>query len=209
MISDFSKKKSRDRAAKKSHASERGKSGAHQDQDIDAEFAGIELSLYAKDQNISEHEVWNKIRSGDLIGRSFNGKLYIHEPNGGTASELDRLQASGDLPPLPDRDDSYSQNTLQESNAPEMALLLDHLSLSKEENKEILRLSQDSITRITQMSDTIVALKDELLRAKEEQLDGLREKMKTKDFEITQLKQELEDLRMLAAAMGQAESESN
>lgn len=205
MISDFSKKKSRDRAAKKSAASERGKSGAHQDPDIDADFAGIELSLYAKEQNISEHEVWNKIRSGDLIGRSFNGKLYIHEPN--DASEFDRLQASGDLPPLPDHAEP-SHGSLQESSGPEMALLLDHLSLSKEENKEILRLSQDSITRITQMSDTIVALKDDLLRAKEEQLDGLREKMKTKDVEIAQLKQELEDLRMLAVAMGQAESES-
>lgn len=207
MISDFSKKKSRDRASKKHASSERGKSGAHQDQDIDAEFAGIELSVYAKDQNISEHEVWNKIRSGDLIGRSFNGKLYIHEPSADMGNEMDRLQASVDLPPLPD--DTFSANGLQESNGPEMALLLDHLSLSKEENKEILRLSQDSITRITQMSDTIVALKDDLLRAKDEQMEGLREKMKTKDLEIAQLKQELEDLRMLTAAMGQAESESN
>lgn len=207
MISDFSKKKSRDRAHKKQASSERGKSGARQDQDIDAEFAGIELSVYAKDQNISEHEVWNKIRSGDLIGRSFNGKLYIHESSGHMGNEMDRLQASIDLPPLPD--ETFSPNSLQESNAPEMALLLDHLSLSKEENKEILRLSQESITRVTQMSDTIVALKDELLRAKDEQMDGLREKMKTKDLEISQLKQELEDLRMLAAAMGQVESESN
>lgn len=205
MISDFSKKKSRDRAAKKNASSERTKSGAHQDQEIDAEFAGIELSLYAKDQNVSEHEVWNKIRSGDLIGRSFNGKLYIHEPSADSNNELDRLQASVDLPPLPE--DSFAANNLQESNAPEMALLLDHLSLSKEENKEILRLSQDSISRITQMSDTIISLKDELLRTKDEQMDGLREKMKSKDVEIAQLKQELEDLRMLASAIGQAESE--
>lgn len=199
MISDLTKKRSR-RERRESRA--RGKQdtkGAFQDPTPDAEFAGEELHDFATARGLTEQDVWARIRNGDLIGRSFGGKLYVHEPHG--------VEGMDALPPLP-MDEDEEDRTLVASvpQATEVALLLDHLSLSKEENREILRLSQDSIARVTQMADTIVAMKDELLKARDEQIDGLRDKLKSREGEISRLKQELEDMKMLAATLSHPEA---
>ena len=84
---------------------------------------------------------------------------------------------------------------------PEIALLLDHLSLAKEENKDILKLTQNAIAQITSMTQSMLSLKDELLTTKEDQLNLYKGQLVDKDRELNQLKQEVEDLKMLASAL--------
>jgi chromosome segregation ATPase len=81
----------------------------------------------------------------------------------------------------------------------EMALFIDHLSLAKEENKDILRLTQDSINRITQLSESVISLKDELLKARDTEIQALKKRLQSKNLTIRRLRQELEDLSMLAS----------
>lgn len=203
MISDLTKKRPR-REQRALHDQDRQETkGAFQDPTPDVEFVGEELQRFAAARGLDEQDVWTRIRNGELIGRSFGGKLYINEPN-----EMGELSAAVDeLPPLPEEADLADEQHLVPSvpQSTEMALLLDHLSIAKEENREILRLSQDSISRVTHMADTIVAMKDDLLKAKDEQIDGLREKVKSREVEIARLKQELEDLKMLAMTLSQHE----
>lgn len=80
----------------------------------------------------------------------------------------------------------------------ELALLIDHLSLSKDENKEILRLAQESIRKITELSDTLVAMKDAVIEAKSTQIDSLKELLALRDKEIKTLQKSNEDLEILA-----------
>jgi hypothetical protein len=87
------------------------------------------------------------------------------------------------------------------SSFPEMALLLDHLSLAKEENKEIIRLTQDTIQRVTAMSENIVAMKNEIIDAKDAQIDILKERLGEQSSRIQTLNQEMEDLEMLARSI--------
>ena len=80
----------------------------------------------------------------------------------------------------------------------ELALLIDHLSLSKDENREILRLAQESIRKITELSDTLVAMKDAVIEAKSTQIDSLKELLALRDKEIKTLQKSNEDLEILA-----------
>jgi hypothetical protein len=91
--------------------------------------------------------------------------------------------------------------TGERTSAPEMALLLDHLSLAKEENREILRMTQESIRKVTELSDTIVEMKDTVIEAKEAEVLALREQLAARESEIRRLRQQNEDLETLARAM--------
>lgn len=84
---------------------------------------------------------------------------------------------------------------------PEVALLLDHLSLAKEENREILRLTQDAMQRVSNMTDQLVKLKDELLSTKDQQLTQMHEIVKAREAEILRLKRQNEDLETLARTL--------
>lgn len=173
----------------------------------DAELNGVEIKIFAQDQNLSEAEVWNRVRRGELIARSSAGKVYIHPLS--PTSQLDHtmnisMPSTDHLPPLPSADSLGNSSALtHDVHTPEIALLLDHLSLSKEENKEILKLTQESIARITQMSDTIVSMKDELIKLKDEQMENMRDKMKTQEQQLGRLRQEVEDLKMLTQTLSQ------
>jgi hypothetical protein len=90
----------------------------------------------------------------------------------------------------------------QSNNNSEIALLLDHLSLAKEENKEIIRLTQDTIARVTEMSESIVEMKDEVIDAKNTQIDMMKEKFIEQQQELLKLKQDKEDLEMLVSTVG-------
>ncbi|MEZ4743941.1 MAG: hypothetical protein R3B45_16090 [Bdellovibrionota bacterium] len=87
---------------------------------------------------------------------------------------------------------------LTSNEHPELALLLDHLSLAKEENKEIIKLTQDTINKITEMSESIVSMKNEVIAAKSQQILTLKEQLELQGQEIRKLQQEKEDLEMLA-----------
>ena len=84
------------------------------------------------------------------------------------------------------------------SSSTELALLIDHLSLSKDENREILRLAQESIRKITELSDTLVAMKDAVIEAKTTQIESLKELLALRDKEIKTLQKSNEDLEILA-----------
>ena len=84
---------------------------------------------------------------------------------------------------------------------PEVALLLDHLSLAKEENKEILQMAQKSLDQVKEITREIVATKDSLLEAKEEKIKLLEEKLAAKDKDLNKTKQSLEDLEMLTRTL--------
>ncbi len=172
--------------------------------------SGLTASAYAQQHLISETEVWRRLRRGELVGRSSGGQLLIYP----AATSLTALD---ELPPLPTFDQDgpapaaragaanegagFLSLSGDRGQAPELALLLDHLSLAKEENREILRMTQDSIRQISRMSEQIAHMKDEVIAAKDTELATLQEKLAARDAEIRRLKQHGEDLEMLARTM--------
>ena len=161
---------------------------------------GLEIKDYAQRLGVSADDVWDMIEAGQVICQSRNGKLLVFDGTLGgaaaTATERPVRGSAPGLPPLPDRGPRGAPETMTE-----MALIIDHLSLAKEENKDILRLTQDAITKITSLSDNVIALKDELLVARNEQIEQLKGQLAAKNATIAKLKQELEDLQILASTM--------
>jgi len=160
----------------------------------------IELGEYGRLRGLSTDEVWDRIESGGVVCTSRGGRLYV-------AGQLDRGVRGGDEPrpsvpgDAPAHEAKASKSEPDPSPQPmtEMALFIDHLSLAKEENKDILRLTQDSINRITQLSESVISLKDELLKARDTEIQALKKRLQSKNLTIRRLRQELEDLSMLAS----------
>ena len=212
----------------------------------DEEFDGWELSRYAAEKKVTQEYVWEKVKSGQLVARCHQGRMYVledfHQMDGilkkakqGVPEEAASIEmaANRDESGQKDVDPNYggpstefgikersSESFNQDAShyaqqdggylatrplhhPSEIALLLDHLSLAKEENKDILKLTQEAISQITSMTTSMLSLKEELLTAKEDQLKIYKQQMNEKELQLNKLKQEVEDLKMLTKLLSQ------
>ncbi len=200
-----------------------------------SELDGLSIEDYAQKQGMTTDEVWNRLRRGQLVGRTSRGKVLVYEsisaaalavpslgPSGVVneaeqgASASFRNSSDGDLPPLEfgasghltERRSSNSSSImpmdLAGPQSTELALLLDHLSLAKEENREIIRLTQDTLTKLSSMTDAVVQMKDEVIKSKDVQLAEFQHALEEKERNISQLRQEKEDLEILNRTLGNA-----
>ena len=170
------------------------------------------LPAYAAAHSLTEAEVWRRLGAGELVGQNRGGAMVILAgaavptpisflPPLPAQSGEEAPQLGGALAPAAPR---AGASSLADSST-EMALLLDHLSLAKEENRDILRLTQESMRRVAELSDQIVLAKDQVIEARESELLALREQLLARDRQIGQLRQQCEDLEMLAKALAAPE----
>jgi len=177
------------------------------------DIEGVELHAYARKYQTDVDAVWKKIRAGQLVARTENGFIYVygkhipaHDFSGGYAAADD--EGDRDLPPLPRPEASSLPAAINTAASAEVALLLDHLVMSREEHRHLLVLTQDSINRISRMSESVITMKDNLLDEKErllhaqdEQIKNLKAEISRNDQEARRLKQSVEDLEMLARTL--------
>ena len=169
---------------------------------------GLELCEAATMLGISVEEVWRRIRNGVLLARTEKGKVLVY-------TDIVMGGAENDLPPPPESslpklsygtaaDLAYemprAELTVPQNNQ-EIALLIDHLSLAKEENREILRLTQDSMARLSQMTDAMMEMKDAIIASKEEQMSILKERLAEESANLLRALKEKEDLQTLTDAL--------
>lgn len=173
---------------------------------------GLSIEEYAALQNLSNDEVWSRLRKGQLVGRTSRGKVLVYESISAAALAAPAPghdgPSGGDLPPLEfgatSAGSMVALETVGGSSSTELALMLDHLSLAKEENREILRLTQDTLTKLSSMTDAVVQMKDEIIKSKDQQLASLQSAVAENEKNIAKLRQEKEDLEILNRTLGQA-----
>jgi chemotaxis protein histidine kinase CheA len=162
-----------------------------------AAFAGVEIHEYAKNANIGVDAVWDLIKRGELVVRNVHGRLMICDDPETVAlitiPEQKEKKRDGMIPLL-----SLEPGA---ASTPELAVLLDHLSLAREENREVLRMSQESLERISTLADQLLAAKNELIKKKDEELIHVRQELNSQQREAGSLRREMEDLRMLVATL--------
>jgi hypothetical protein len=174
---------------------------------VDNDIDGLEISEAAKSLGITVDEIWRRVRNGKLVARTLRGKVLVY-------TDLEGLMMEEGLPPPPASiapNQSLSPTSdiqthtalgLQPAiHSQELALLIDHLSLAKDENREILKLTQDSMNRLTQMTDAILEMKDAMLAAKDEQLRNLQLKLTEQSEELVKVLKEKEDLETLTQSL--------
>lgn len=184
------------------------------DEDID----GMELSTAARHLGVSIDEIWRRVRNGKLVARTNRGQVMVYTD----ASTIVTMEG---LPPLPnsaesewtkpilDRGDVYKTTSgehnqisvlgerVSASDRQEIALLIDHLSLAKEENREILRLTQESMSRLSEMTDKMLDMKDTIISSKDEQMQILKQRLAEQTEQLRQVLREKEDLETLTEAL--------
>lgn len=183
------------------------------DDDID----GMELSKAARQLGVSIDEIWRRVRNGKLVARTDRGQVMVYTD----ASTIVTMEG---LPPLPNlTDPEWTKSTshvdaskstgmdhnqisvisepVSPSDRQEIALLIDHLSLAKEENREILRLTQESMSRLSEMTDKMLDMKDSIISSKDEQMQILKQRLAEQTEQLRQVLREKEDLETLTEAL--------
>jgi len=156
--------------------------------------AALTLEEYCLSINRAPFDVWEDIRAGRLEAREFGGEVFIlSRPPARGGAAVDREE----LPSLWQGEKSFLSIKGEQSESPEIALLIDHLSLAKEENREILAFAQKSLEQVRETTAQIVSAKDELLAIKNEKIKLLEEQLMAERDSLIKLKQEKEDLQML------------
>lgn len=185
----------------------------------DVEIDGLDLETAADRLGIGIDDLWRRIRNGQLMARSLRGKVYIYS----SLSHPDQSPAIRDvhgasaLPPismiseqntaqivLTRLQESLPENSLNNSIAVvnhDISVLVDHLNLAKEENREIIRLTQDSMSRLTEMTDAMIQMKDEVITAREQQVEMLNERLRNQADQLRAALKEKENLETLTRAL--------
>jgi hypothetical protein len=186
----------------------------------------VTIEEYAATHEKTNDQVWRMIRSGELPASYSQGKLMIADPNNELA--LEALEGTWNTRNLPvvrsgastsDSTGATLPNTSDIANFAnnELALLIDHLSLAKDENREVLKVAQDSIQRISEIAEKLASSKDRLLSERESRLSeqshcisaqnqtisDLKSQLNISDDESLKLKKSIEDLEILTCALSE------
>jgi hypothetical protein len=183
----------------------------------DTEIDGLELSAAAQILGVSVDDIWRQVRNGKLIARTERGQVLVY-------TDCELISGLEGLPPLPPSGVTIEPNSTSASEEPqkavrmeelypsalvqsqpsdrqEIALLIDHLSLAKEENREILRLTSESMSKLSEMTDRMLEMKDSIIASKEEQMQILKQRLAEQSSELRQALQQKEDLETLTEAL--------
>ncbi len=112
-----------------------------------------------------------------------------------------------DLPPIPIAQKSEWHEPIVETNltstssSSEIALLLDHLSLAKEENREILKLTNAAMAQIKTSNDMVISSKDELIHLLTEKIERLNQYKSSIEEALKKSQSETEDLQILISTV--------
>jgi hypothetical protein len=183
----------------------------------DTEIDGLELSAAAQILGVSVDDIWRQVRNGKLIARTERGQVLVY-------TDCELISGLEGLPPLPPTSVTIEPNSSSASEEPqkavrmeeihssalvqstpsdrqEIALLIDHLSLAKEENREILRLTSESMSKLSEMTDRMLEMKDSIIASKEEQMQILKQRLAEQSSELRHALQQKEDLETLTEAL--------
>jgi hypothetical protein len=168
---------------------------------------GLQVEDYAHMSGMPVREVWRLVREGKLLSRSEQGKVFVYPaetvdswdglppiPRASEGPGIERSSGDGHVQLIPAASSSLAQTT-------EFALFVDHLSLAKEENREILRLTQAALNKVTSLSDELVKMKDQVITAKDAQIEALQSALAAAKKDLSATKQANEDLETLARTL--------
>jgi hypothetical protein len=183
----------------------------HLGANIGDELDGLDISAAAQKLGVLEEDVWRRIRTGQLLARTHLGKVYVY-------TDIDAFNAlepiQDDLPPPPTSDTAHEvlltrlehsdfepQGGSMIASNQEVALLLDHLSQAKAENREIIRFTSESMARLADMSDNMLKMKDDLIASREEQVVVLKDTIEHQTQELRRIARENENLMTVVRFM--------
>lgn len=204
------------------------------DYDDDVEIMGLDINEYSNKYNISPQQVWKDIKTGKLVARSERGKIFVYgnsipEYNNDTniiqtnnhvnthnnvqnfmytsENDIQRLN----LPPLNNLFTDFNTSITTQTNSKNnntmslpIKIFTEHLNLAKDQQKNLIQLTQNYINTLTQMTEKIISLKDQHINEQSQKINLQQKENEQLQSTITQLekensilKQKIEDLEIL------------
>ncbi len=186
----------------------------------DVEIDGMEINEAAHALGVGVDDIWRRIRNGQVIARTNLGRVFVYSDAEKYRTAVDFIQLES-LPPLPkfDSEELLIESDLTvteiyptersiaevsiESARFDLSAIVQHLNLAKEENREIIKFTNDSMSRLTQMTDELLKMKDEVIHAREEQVADLSQQVEQSSAELRRLVKENENLATIAKFLDQ------
>ena len=112
---------------------------------------------------------------------------------GENISQAKEVQTSLDLPPVSSVEAGSTMGYL--------AILAENLKISKQEQIELLKLTQESIKRVVDSTEKLIATKETLIEEKDKVIKSMQEKINEYNHTRSKLLQENEDLKILVQAL--------
>lgn len=108
-------------------------------------------------------------------------------------SQTKEVQTSLGLPPV--------SSIEADSTMGYLAILAENLKISKQEQIELLKLTQESIKRVVDSTEKLIATKETLIEEKDKVIKSMQEKINEYTSTRSKLLQENEDLKILVQAL--------
>ena len=175
-------------------------------------MTGQELPIleYAEQMQISQAQIWDRVRQGKISARVVEGEVMIQseknrKKSNNNKKEKNRPGASSQWNPPEIAMDSLPpiQETtqLEPDQGSELALLIDHLSIAREECKESLSLARKTVESVKSMSEQLLAAKDQTIESLRHDLKDFEEDKHKLEKQLAEKLREIEDLKMLVGSM--------
>ncbi len=127
-----------------------------------------------------KHDLMSRVKDGELAVRITGQELTISSS--------------------PATQEKQAENSFS-STGRELSLLIDHLSLVREENQELVKMTQQSIEKISELSHALIESKDQIIQTKNNEIQNLNVKLTSQETELKMLSREVENLKTLVASL--------
>ena len=118
-------------------------------------------------------------------------------------TDQDKTSKSYNIPSVSDINiDSINTDTVQKydgnlNTMGYLAVLAENLKVSKQEQIELLKLTQESIKRVVEATEKLVETKNTIIQEKDKMISSLEEKLALSNKKVSLVLQENEDLKIL------------
>ena len=171
------------------------------------------LREYAKAHAMTEDKVWELIEEGELSARFVNDTILIFREQERTdiplvddqpvesisQREADLPQGSthaGEIRPIAEAKASSPQSPAHAESEKHEPDTLGYVA-APSDSSDLLLFAQDALARTMDLSQQLLATKDELLRLRDEKIQWLEKQLTAKDDELRRVKRELENFATL------------
>ena len=147
----------------------------------------IPFESYRDLAGVSEKTIWRQIRSGSMYAACYDGRIYVstqyHQPS---------------LLALPCAIDSSPEDT---SGIDGLTKRIQHLERLHIKQMRNLHLTKETIERSLSNTENLVRTKDDLIEMKAHEIESFSGKLSETNIQLIRIRQENEDLRMLARTL--------
>ncbi len=166
-------------------------------------MAYITAKEYMKRYKLSGEQFSDYLNNFMLNHKYQEGQLMVRDNPPPVQNDddlsLEDLLVSKDLDHLPPPPSAKPESSKEKPSLSTDLITMSQVTVFKEENKEILKFSEKSLTTMANYTQTIFRDKERIIEMKDKKIDELEKELSDKDDIIRLLKQQAEDYHMLTS----------